>query len=111
MLVKDYDLVCAKQNVPKMFIMLFNVGMILGPVLAGKISDKLGRTKAMAVGSIGAIVLNMILGFFDCGVWGYGVIRIFTVIFSLVMALPSMVYPSEILTPKYRSVGAMLVRV
>ena len=31
-LVKEYDLVCSKGNVPKMFILLFNVGMTLGTV-------------------------------------------------------------------------------
>ena len=35
--------------------------------------------------------------------------RIFIVVASLILALPSMVYPSEILTPKYRSLGAMLI--
>ena len=91
------------------FIMLFNVGMTLGPIAAGKISDRFGRTRSIAGGAIGAIILNMIIGFFDCGVWGYGVLRIFTVIFSLILALPSMIYPSEILTPKYRSIGAMMI--
>lgn len=31
-LVKEYDLVCSKGNVPKMFILLFNVGMTIGRV-------------------------------------------------------------------------------
>ena len=105
----EYDLVCGKEAVPKVFIMLFNVGMTLGPIIAGKISDKFGRTKSIAGGALGAILVNMIFGFFDCGVWGYGVLRIFTVIFSLILALPSMIYPSEIFTPKFRSIGAMFI--
>jgi MFS family permease len=83
--------------------------LTFGPIIAGKASDKFGRTKTIAFGAGVSIILNMIIGFFDVGVWGYAIMRIFIVVFSLLLALSSMVYPSEVLTPKYRSIGSMLV--
>lgn len=108
-LVSEYNLVCGKKTMPLIFIMLFNIGLMVGPIVAGKVSDKLGRTKTISFGALACVSLNMLIGVTDLGAWGYGIMRIFTVICSLVLALPNMVYPSEVLTPKYRSMGAMMV--
>ena len=41
--VKEYDLVCERESTVVMFILFFNIGLTLGPLVAGKVSETIGE--------------------------------------------------------------------
>ena len=95
---------------PAFFILLFNTGLAVGPIIAGKISDRFGRVRVIAAGAVAVVVLNLILTFNTFGgAWGYAIMRMLAICVALVLALPAMVYPTEVLTPKYRSICGLIV--
>ena len=109
-IVKEYDLVCDQARMPAYIIMLFNIGMAIGPVISAKIGEKLGRAKQMSIGGVLILIINLLIAFNTIGgAWGYAVLRLLGVIIAMILALPAMVYPTEVLTQKYRSICGLLV--
>ena len=107
---KEYNLVCDQANMPAFFILLFNTGLAIGPIIAGKVSDRFGRVRVISGGAVAVVVLNLILTFNTFGgAWGYAIIRMLAICVALILALPAMVYPTEVLTPKYRSICGLVV--
>ena len=107
---KEYNLVCDQANMPAFFILLFNTGLAIGPIIAGKVSDRFGRVRVISGGAVAVVVLNLILTFNTFGgAWGYAIMRMLAICVALILALPAMVYPTEVLTPKYRSICGLVV--
>ena len=95
---------------PAFFILLFNTGLAVGPIIAGKVSDRFGRVRVIAAGAVAVVLLNLILTFNTFGgAWGYAIMRMLAICVALILALPAMVYPTEVLTPKYRSICGLIV--
>ena len=95
---------------PAFFILLFNTGLAIGPIIAGKVSDRFGRVRVISGGAVAVVVLNLILTFNTFGgAWGYAIMRMLAICVALILALPAMVYPTEVLTPKYRSICGLVV--
>ena len=84
--------------------------MAIGPVISAKIGEKIGRAKQMCIGGILMLIINLLITFNTFGgAWGYAVARMFGVVIAMILALPAMVYPTEVLTQKYRSICGLLV--
>lgn len=110
--VKEYDLVCERASTSNMFILFFNIGLTLGPILSGRISEALGefvnpichflsslskgRIRAIVLGSVLTIAVNLLLGLNPYGgPWTYAVTRMIAIVCGMIIFSRNYVPPVD----------------